>query len=1646
MGRISLGNEMNGFERSLEYIRAKARSAAEKGLLFERLMKRFLEEDLFYRQRFSQVWLWGEWVKEMSDHPDFQSKFPVGKRDFGIDLVARLNPEGPDGTEGYCAIQCKCFDPDKRISKADIQNFLAATNDQVLFPKLLWIDTGYHEWGVMAAAIKDSAGDRLNVLNYRDLSGSPFDWPDLASESPEALRRKKGTFNLRPHQRRAKEEVIQGFETQDRGKLIMACGTGKTFTALRIAESIAGKGGRVLYLVPSISLAQQSMREWSNHQKLPHRYIGICSDTSAGIGEEEIRLQELEIPVTTDPFRIAVALKKEAAQYLTVVFCTYQSLELVQRSQDEGAPAFDLALCDEAHQTTGVIGSGGAKGKKREMSPFVLIHHEDRIRATRRLYMTATPRLYTEEAKGKAKQDAIRVFSMDDEKTYGPEFHRLSFSQAVDERLLTDFRVVILGLRDENEVEVLHSYQARKEEGWDEVQLGEVTQMVGCWQALKNPNNKIKNAIPLGRVIAFTNSIKMSKRYESHWEGIIEEAAERLAKEGKIEDFRCRIRHVDGTQNAATRQKLIDWLKESQDKDCRILVNARCLSEGVDVPALDAVIFLEGRKSHVDIVQAVGRSMRRSQGKKYGYIIIPVAAPEGVSPESVLDDNERFSSVWKIVNALRAHDEKFNAEINQISLGKKPDRIIFDTVSDEETDQIQPEEVPLPLERVRFPPDAFYAKLVQKCGQRQYWENWAKDVANIFTRLTLRIQNILNNQDQPDLKNKFNAFHQVLKKSIHESVTRDGAIDMLTQHIITGPVFDALFDQYFSAGNPVASALNQLQQDFERTGLQSETRDLEGFYESVRARIKGITETEGRQKLLMELYEKFFATALKKEADRLGIVYTPVEIVDFILHSTDYILRNEFGSSLGAENVHILDPFTGTGIFLSRLLHSGLISDQDMFRKYISEMHANEIVLLAYYIAAVNIEEAFRGQQTIKKEDKVEYVPFNGIVLTDTFNLRAADHLISSVNNQKTPDFPKWENKWKQAFGERADNQNELPIQVIVGNPPWSAKQRSSADENPNTDYPELEERIEETYVKQSTTTNKNSLYDTYKMAIRWASDRIENQGVIAFVTNGSWIDGIVDSGVRASLEEEFDDIYVLNLRGHTWKGKVAAKTEGAPVFGQGSSATVAVMILVKKHNNSSSGCRIQYKEIYDYGDYLKREDKLNILREVRSIAGIKNWNEIKPNSQFDWINQRNESFLELIPIGSKEAKSGKSDEAIFRLYANGFQTKLDAYLYNFSKQTCVTNAERSIHDYQGALTGHQAHPELSVDYLVREWSRNIRWHDSLKARLIRGQQIDYSEEMVRPAAYRPFTKQFLYGEPKLAGSSSIMKLMFPASTPHNYSDIKEGDMNRVICVSGIGSNKLFSVLMVNFLPDMQFIFNCQCFPRWSYPNPKSGEIIGLGKELVEDFRMDNIVNRTLLKFREHYIDETINKDNIFNYVYGILHSPNYREQYANDLRKSLPRIPFAPDFYSYANAGRELRKLHLTYDTIKNIGGGVKDFYPLEVAPIVEGTVLETHHFRIGTKKMKFLDPEQKIIKINEHVKLTGIPASAHRYVVNGRTPLEWFIDRYHIKTDKHSGITNDPNGWFEEPEDLVAAFRRIVQVSVETVKIVESLPSEFN
>ena len=1230
----------------------------------------------------------------------------------------------------------------------------------------------------------------------------------------------------------------------------------------------------------------------------------------------------------------------------------------------------------------------------------------------KRLYMTATPRLYTEGAKAKAARHEIEVFSMDDPATYGPEFHRLPFSRAVEQDLLSDYKVAIFTMYEPDADATLQGYVGT---GGTEINITDATKFVGCWRALQNPEGKSGDDAanqPLTRAIAFNNTIRNSKRLAEHWNGVIESAIQQMPEDLRPLNFECETQHVDGQHNAFDRKTRIEWLKSGADGACRILSNARCLSEGIDVPALDAVIFMTPKNSHVDIVQAVGRVMRKAPGKQYGYIILPVAIPPGTDPADALDNNERFAAVWNVLRALRSHDDRLNAEINKIDLNNAPtDRILFPSGGGDGDEDEGALQQLISFGLAQIPPQDIYAKIVERCGDRRYWESWAKDVADIFNRVVSRIENLLDNPENDTLHEWFDSFHNELRKTINASITQGNAVDMMAQHILTRPVFEALFEGYdFAAGNPVSVALDSLWQDFGEFGLEEETRDLKGFYESVQTRAQGIDNSEGRQTVLAELYQKFFKTATKKDADRLGIVYTPVEVVDLILHSADNVLQAEFGRSLSDEGVHIIDPFVGAGTFLARLLQLDLIKDADLERKYSDELHANEIVLLAYYIAAVNIEEVFRGRRGADSG----YEPFKGIVLTDTFNL----------NKEGEPPtlFPK---EWLPDNNERAERQQDLPIEIIVGNPPWSAGQKSSADDNPNVDYPDLEERIKETYAARSTATNKNSLYDTYKMAIRWASDRIKEQGVIAFVTNGSWIDGNVDSGIRACLVEEFSSVYVLNLRGNQRTQGEQSRREGGKVFGSGSRAPVAITILVKNPNAEHDGCRILYRDI---GDYLKQEQKLEILRDAGSISGICDWQEITPDKHYDWIRQRDPAFEKFTPLGSDDARREIADNTIFRLYSRGLATGKDAYIYNFSRDACAENGRRMTEVYLAALAEMEEDPELTEHEAARRHSSSLKWDGDLRNNLRRMKKPQFDENYIRKVVYRPFISTNCYADYTFIQRKYQMDRIFP----------DESSENRVICVPGIGSKKSFSALIADKMPDLGFNEACQCFPRYRYQPPPATPAEADTTETLpgiepESNRIDNISDTALDQFRYRYRDSTITKDMIFNYAYGILHASSYREQFVNNLYKEMPRIPFAPDFHAFAEAGKALAALHLGYETCER--------YPLEVLGDAQ-----PHHFRLTeTEKMKFVGGAKTILKINDFVSLSGIPEETHRYVVNGRTPLEWFIDRYQIKEDKDSGILNDPNGWFADPRDLVTAIKRIVHVSVESTRIIEGLPSQI-
>ncbi len=1081
----------------------------------------------------------------------------------------------------------------------------------------------------------------------------------------------------------------------------------------------------------------------------------------------------------------------------------------------------------------------------------------------------------------------------------------------------------------------------------------------------------------------------------------------------------CEIRHVDGTQNVLERNQKLNWLREEPgDYRCRVLSNVRCLSEGVDVPALDAVIFLQPRKSQVDIVQSVGRVMRKPPGKKYGYIILPIPVPLDEDAEKALDRHEHYRVVWDVLQALRSHDDRFNLEINQLELNDEPsDRILVDVVGQDEevsaklSEKIEAQQQSLDIGAWR---DAILARIVLKCGDRRYWEKWAKDVSEIAQFSKKRIEAQVKKMEEKK-DETFNNFLASLRHNLNPAVSQADAIDMLSQHIVTRPVFNALFENYdFAERNPVSVSMQNMLDLLAEKNVQVETEKLEGFYRSVAERARGIDNISGKQKVINELYEEFFRTAFPQMAEQLGIVYTPPEVVDFILHSANSLLQKEFGLSISSENVNVLDPFTGTGTFISRLLQSKLIKDEDLGRKYAKELHANEIVLLAYYIAAINIEQAFhyRRQQEISDYG---YSSFEGMVLTDSFQLYESGDMISQI-------LP--------INSRRALKQKEKTIQVIVGNPPYSARQKDVHEDSPNLAYPKLDKNIRSTYAADSSATYKATLYDSYIRAIRWATDRLGDEGIIGFVTNGGYIDGKAMDGLRAHLLKDFTSVYCFNLRGNALVFGEKQKQEGGGIFGQSSRATIAITFLVR--NPAKVSHKLYY---YDVGDYLSRKQKLDKLSQLGSEARM-SWQRIKPNSYHDWINQRDSQFVKFIPLGAKANKpKPNSVPAIFNQYSLGIATNRDSWVYNFSLSSLKENMTGMIDFYNQQLKEYQLKKEedsnLSLNQVISMDRTKIKWDTELQADLAKGKKGKINFNHIRPALYRPFVPKHLYFDRQFNVRVYRQPSLFP----------QPDSINQVICVTGISSSVDFSTLMVDKVPDLQFHYNGQCFARYVY-NEKQGDLTGNGG----DGRQDNISSYALESFRSHYKDEQIDSDAIFYYVYGLVQHPSYKSKFSADLRKTLPHIPFVSslrDFWAFSEAGKRLGQLHTGYEELTP--------YKLHIHETGKGGERgkgnkrdERDHYRVT--KMRFAGrlghPDKSCIQYNDHIFIEGIPLAAYDYRVNGNSALEWLMQCYQVKIDKDSGIKQDPNQWSDNLRYIIELIGKIVQLSLTTLKEVANLP----
>ncbi|GAA7178548.1 DEAD/DEAH box helicase family protein [Helicobacter pylori] len=1536
----------------------------------------------------------------------------------------------------YIAVQCKYHQ--NNISLNDIATFLTQLQSgvgEVRFKKGIIISTSNLSSNALKAIEQirsNGMGIDIDEITEEDFIYSQIDWEKLdttQSELPLCDNKKP-----RPHQIEAIKATKEYFSDpkNTRGKLIMACGTGKTYTSLKIMESLEPK--ITLFLAPSIALLSQTFREYSQEKSEPFYASIVCSDDKVGKGKknksddgiDDINFSELPLKPSTrleDILSVHEKAKKENKRF--IIFSTYQSALRIQEAQRMGLNEIDLIICDEAHRTVGAMYSTNERDDK---NAFTLCHSDEHIKAKKRLYMTATPKVYSESSKAKAKEKDNVIYSMDDEEIFGGEIYTLNFEKAIASDLLTDYKVMILAVRKENLSGVTNSVNKRisrlEAQGTklDKKLINNefVCKIIGTHKGLAkqdlivldeenkedhNLQNQYDTA-PSQRAINFCKSINTSKNIKDSFETIMECYDEELKK--KIsKNLTISIDHIDGTMNCKVRLEKLEELNESQPNTCKVLSNARCLSEGVDVPALDSIVFFDGKSAMVDIIQAVGRVMRKSKGKKRGYIILPIALEE--SEIQNLDEavnNTNFKNIWKVLKALRSHDpslvdeatfkEKIKIFGSNDETNQDDEEACDERLKKDKTEQQDPKQAQKTLFDAIFLQnlaDAVYNVMPTKLGDRNYWENFAKKTGNIARTLNNRLKDIFGKN--PEI---FHNFLDSLRGNIHQNIKEDEALDMITSHIITKPVFDAVFGDNIK--NPIAKALDKMVEKLSDLGLEGETKDLKNLYESVKTEALHAKSQKSQQELIKNLYNTFFKEAFRKQSEKLGIVYTPIEVVDFILRATNGILKKHFNTDFNDQNITIFDPFTGTGSFIARLLskENNLISDEALKEKFDKNLFAFDIVLLAYYIALINITQAAQNRDSSLKN-------FKNIALTDSLDF------YEKKTNKGVLSWFLEDLKENKDIKSTIEKQN---IRVIIGNPPYSAGAKSENDNNQNLSHPELEKRVYEKYGKNSSSkASGNATRDTLIQSIRMASDLLKDKGVLGFVVNGSFIDSKSADGFRKCVAQEFSHLYVLNLRGNTRTSGETSRKEGGKIFDSGSRATIAVIFFVKDTSVPNNNT-IHY---YDIGDYLKREAKLNKLAEFEDLDSVE-FETITPNAKGDWINQRDDGFDKLIPLKRDKKLQNPS---VFDINSLGVTSGRDPWVYNFSQKILTQSVQKCIDTYNADLKRFNERFRESFkqrtkgvksgdryrylnDNEITTDKTKIAWTDGLKNKLIKNTNLqESSEKRVRLAVYRPFNKQWLYWDKDLINRQGEFSKIFPNKHAQNV----------VINTVSMASRN-FSCLIANEITDCQTMANNQAYPLYCYDS--------LG-------RRDYAISGWALNlFRKHYEDNSITEEEIFYYIYAILHHKGYLEKYKNSLKKEAPRIALSPDFKELSTLGKELGELHLNYES--------GEMHTSVKYTTLMNAGMEGYYDVVQMKK----DKKGDCIIYNQNITITKIPDKAFKYVVNGKSAIDWVIERYQKTTDKESLIENNPND-YAGSQYVLELLLRVIKLSEKSVDLIEKI-----
>ena len=946
---------------------------------------------------------------------------------------------------------------------------------------------------------------------------------------------------------------------------------------------------------------------------------------------------------------------------------------------------------------------------------------------------------------------------------------------------------------------------------------------------------------------------------------------------------------------------------------------------------------------------------------------------------AMIDDFQLTHGIWE---AKDIHDDLPSALLHKFAVGYPQENTLFQTpqraILWQNGRQVLDADLRDPKQLVETL-QTFFAHRPQEIA---HWEEAVaqfKDrVPDIGRGLATLIQQ--ERQSNPKFTAAFGDFYEKCRSSINPNLSQAAVEEMLIQHLLTERLFRTVFSNPdFTQRNVIAAEIETVinaltSQSFSRDDfLQS----LDRFYIAIEQTAATLHEYAQKQSFLNTVYEQFFQGFAVQVADTHGIVYTPQPVVDFMVKSVEQILQTEFDRSLSDAGVHIIDPFVGTGNFICRIMRE--VRRSALQDKYTCELHCNEVMLLPYYIASMNIEHEF-----YEAMDRRRYQPFEGICLVDTFDLAEGPQMLLLAEKN----------------AQRVEAQKEAEMYVIIGNPPYNVGQVNANDNNKNRKYAVLDKRLSATYAQASRATNKSKLSDPYVKAIRWAADRIGEEGVVAFVTNNSFLDAVSFDGMRKHLAEEFNALYILDLGGNARKGLAVSD---ANVFGIRVGVSINLFVKTK----SSTDTRIYY---YRTDDLWDKKRKFNFLQERPHVGKIE-WQTIQPDRRYTWLTEGlHPEFETFIPMGTKEAKAAKGEvvDVICKVYSLGINTARDAWVYNFNRNTVAENMRRMIKNYNAEVDRwkRRENQGANVDEFVVYDDKKIKWSRDLKVKLKRGRTTKYADHKVRDSLYRPFTKSNLYFDRMMNDVVFVFPSIFPTAETETE--------NRVICVAGIGDRKGFGCLTTNMISSIDLAFEkTQCFPFYTYDEDGSN-------------RRENITDWALAQFRRQYQDESISKWDIFHYVYALLHHPGYRERYQANLKRDLPRIPLASDFWAFAKAGARLAAMHVGYEEMSP--------YPL--------TIVETPGKPINwrVEKMK-LSTDKRSIRYNDLLTLEGIPEKAFAYQLGNRSALEWVVDQYRVKVDKRSGIVNDPNRE-EDEQYIVRLLGKVITVSLETLEIVEGLP----